>query len=213
MRWSIKAIAGSPKDLMNLQFSIIASVCIMLLYSSYISWDLFMEDHEFFLTTTLCGVAVGAYLISAMRQKTIYRYQIYNTRATLVYRLNFPKYATTLFKGLAFLGIFISLLIGLMTGSLLFLLGPGAIAFIAALRLLTWKNPIKRETSLPWHEYNFVTVDRKRRFIVTHVSDLTLGFEARLPDDALFEQYLAFLHSVLPATAQFTEKEWDMSLI
>ena len=156
---------------MKLQISIIAATCITLSFSTYITWDSLMKDHTFFLPSIICFISTGLYLIAAVRQKTIYRYQIYNTKAKLVYRLNFPKYANIFFKGFAFFGIFIFLLISLMTGSLLFLLGPGAIALIAALRLLTWKNPIKRETSLPWNEYNFVTVDRKRRFIVTHMTD------------------------------------------
>ena len=213
MRWSIKSTAGSPKDLFWSQLGIVAIHAAVLAGSAFILWDIFIEDHKFFIAIIAMLTAQTLYAIGIMRQKTAYHYNIYPTNAKIEYQLQLPKHAGIFFKGMALVGIFILLLIGLMTGSLLLLIGPGAIAFIAALRLLTWKNPIKRETSLPWHEYNFVTVDRKRRFIVTHVSDLTLGFEARLPDDALFEQYLAFLHSVLPPTAQFTEKKWDMSLI
>ena len=75
------------------------------------------------------------------------------------------------------------------------------------------KIPKKRDWSIPWDQYNSVTVDRKRRFVVTHTTDQTLGFEARLPNDELLEQYLAFLRSVLPPSAQFTERKWNLSLI
>jgi hypothetical protein len=171
------------------------------------------EETGFFISIAALMFLLTAGAICAMRQKTLYRYKIHPTRARLVYCLQYPKYAGEFFKGFAFVGIFLLILMSLMAGSLLFLVGVGAMAFMAAIRLLTWKNPIKREWSAPWHEYNFVTVDRKRRFVVTHITDTTLGFEARLPDDALFEQYLAFLRRVLPPTAQFTEKKWDMSLI
>ncbi|RMN14153.1 hypothetical protein ALQ65_02142 [Pseudomonas syringae pv. coriandricola] len=83
-----------------------------------------------------------------------------------------------------------------------------AIAFIAAIKLLNWENPIHHEQSLPWGEYNFVTVDRKRLMIVTHRTDITLGFEARFKHEVLFNKYLNFLHTVLPCTAEFTKKAW-----
>ncbi|EGH99956.1 hypothetical protein PLA106_28061, partial [Pseudomonas amygdali pv. lachrymans str. M302278] len=98
--------------------------------------------------------------------------------------------------------------VAVLTGSLLFLIGPVAMAFIAALKLLNWENPIHHEQSLPWGEYNFVTVDRKRLMIITHRTDVTLGFEARFKHEMLFNKYLNFLHTVLPPTAEFTEKAW-----
>jgi hypothetical protein len=50
-------------------------------------------------------------------------------------------------------------------------------------------------------------------FSASRSSAQILGFEARLPNDELLEQYLEFLRSVLPASAQFTEKKWNLSLI
>ncbi|RMR82566.1 hypothetical protein ALP78_01767 [Pseudomonas coronafaciens pv. striafaciens] len=35
-----------------------------------------------------------------------------------------------------------------------------------------------------------------------------LGFEARFQHEVLFNKYLSFLHTVLPSTAEFTEKAW-----
>ncbi|GAB0066869.1 hypothetical protein IBA8402_26320 [Pseudomonas syringae] len=99
-------------------------------------------------------------------------------------------------------------MVAILTGSLLFLIGPVAMAFIAAIKLLNWENPIHHEKSLPWGEYNFVTVDRKRLMIITHRTDITLGFEARFQHELLFNKYLNFLHTVLPSTAEFTEKAW-----
>lgn len=213
LNWSISAISGSPKDLFLSQIVITVAHVLWFSCISYLMRDMIEREMGFFISITTLIIGLNAGAICIMRQKTLYRYQIHRTRARLVYRLHYPKYAREFFKGFALVGIFLLILMALMAGSLLFLTGVGAMAFMAAMRLLTWKNPIKREWSGPWDEYNFVTVDRKRRVVVTHITDKTLGFEARLPDDALFEQYLAFLRSVLPPTAQFTEKKWDMSLI
>ncbi|SDN14310.1 hypothetical protein, partial [Pseudomonas cichorii] len=57
--------------------------------------------------------------------------------------------------------------------------------------------------------HNFVTIDRKRSIIVIHCTDITTGFVARFPNKDLFEQYLQLLHSVLPPTAEFMEKDWE----
>ncbi len=128
--------------------------------------------------------------------------------AHLEYYLHYPDFASSFFKGIAIAVILIFVFIAALTGSLLFLVGPAAIACIAALKLLNWENPIHHEQSLPWDEYNFVTVDRKRLMIVTHRTDVTLGFEARFQHEVLFNKYLAFLHTVLPPTTEFAEKAW-----
>ncbi|KPB32649.1 Uncharacterized protein AC514_2657 [Pseudomonas savastanoi pv. phaseolicola] len=124
------------------------------------------------------------------------------------YYLHYPDFASSFFKGIAIAVILIFVFIAALTGSLLFLIGPAAMACIAALKLLNWENPIHHEQSLPWDEYNFVTVDRKRLMIVTHRTDVTLGFEARFQHEVLFNKYLAFLQTVLPPTTEFTEKAW-----
>ncbi|EPM49389.1 hypothetical protein A262_23473, partial [Pseudomonas syringae pv. actinidiae ICMP 19073] len=66
-------------------------------------------------------------------------------------------FASSFFKGIAIAVILIFVFVAVLTGSLLFLIGPVAMAFIAALKLLNWENPIHHEQSLPWGEYNFVT--------------------------------------------------------
>ncbi|GAB7531932.1 hypothetical protein PS3A_43460 [Pseudomonas sp. 3A(2025)] len=77
---------------------------------------------------------------------------------------------------------------------------------------MSWQRPLpKHRPGLPWDKFNFVTVDRKYRIIVHHCTDVTLGFEVRFPDNALFEQYLAFLRTVLRPTVEYTEKVWPGS--
>ncbi len=168
------------------------------------------SDSLYSLVGTILALAgIFAYVTGLLiRQKTIYNYTIKTDCAHLEYYLHYPDFASSFFKGIAIAVILIFFFVAVLTGSLLFLIGPVAMAFIAALKLLNWENPIHHEQSLPWGEYNFVTVDRKRLMIITHRTDVTLGFEARFKHEVLFNKYLNFLHTALPPTAEFTEKAW-----
>ncbi|NAT08211.1 hypothetical protein CVE32_18025, partial [Pseudomonas syringae pv. actinidiae] len=76
-----------------------------------------------------------------IRQKTIYNYTLKTDGATVEYYLHYPDFASSFFKGIAIAVILIFVFIALLTGSLLFLIGPVAMAFIAAVKLLNWENP------------------------------------------------------------------------
>lgn len=210
LQWSSRYVDGPPRDLMLFKLLLIAMASGLWGFVAFLSGT---DELELIIYIGLMQAFICSTLIAGREVKTIYRYKIFTTHARLAYCLDIPKQASTTFKGFAIFGIACMVIIGLMSGSILMLAGPSGIAVIAALRFLNMKIPKKRDWSPPWDEHNYVTVDRKRRFIVTHVSDQTLGFEARLPNDDLFEQYLAFLHSVLPASAQFIEKKWNLSLI
>jgi hypothetical protein len=175
--------------------------------------DALLNEPSFFISFIFVAIALLAFYLKMARQKTAYHYQIYEHLATLDHHVYYSDLEISIIKALAAICMLVFVGAALITGSILFLVGPAAIGFLAALRLLNWQNPITHENSLPWHEYNFVTVDRKRRVIVTHVKDLSLGFEARLPDDKLFEQYLDLLRRSLPPTAEFAEKKWDQDLL
>ncbi|WP_460408456.1 permease [Pseudomonas amygdali] len=209
LNWKIKTLAKSPKEIMIAQ-SIFAA--IHLTGSSIFiwgGWKVFLKNPPLLAGLILALGGVLAYFIGLLiRQKTIYNYTIKTNCAHLEYYLHYPDFASSFFKGIAIAVILIFVFIAALTGSLLFLVGPAAIACIAALKLLSWENPIHHEQNLPWDEYNFVTVDRKRLMIVTHRTDVTLGFEARFQHEVLFNKYLAFLHTVLPPTTEFTEKAW-----
>ncbi|SDX29177.1 hypothetical protein SAMN05444064_1175 [Pseudomonas syringae] len=209
LNWKIKTLARSPKEIMITQ--LVFTALYLIASSLYIwgSWKPFLETPHLLVGTVLALAGIFAYFIGLLiRQKTIYHYTIKTDRASVEYYLHYPDFASSLFKGIALFVIMLFVLVALITGSLLFMVGPVAIAFIAALKLLNWENPIHHEHSLPWGEYNFVTVDRKRLMIVTHRTDITLGFEARFQHEVLFNKYLNFLHTVLPPTAEFTEKPW-----
>ncbi|SDX22320.1 hypothetical protein SAMN05444064_1162 [Pseudomonas syringae] len=209
LNWKIKTLARSPKEIMITQLGFTAIHLIVGLLLIWGGWNRILESPNFLFTLLVMLAGNLAYYTGLLiRQKTIYHYTIKSDRASVEYYLHYPDFASGLFKGIALFVIMLFVLVALITGSLLFLVGPVAIAFIAALKLLNWENPIHHEHSLPWGEYNFVTVDRKRLMIVTHRTDITLGFEARFKHEVLFNKYLNFLHTVLPSTAEFTEKAW-----
>ncbi|MEN1831314.1 permease [Pseudomonas lijiangensis] len=210
MMWSIKTIDCPPKELMKVYLIIVMSNLLPFLYCAWLMWDTLTEDIDVLIGVACIGVAYATYLIVLVaRQKTIFNYHIKNQSGSVEHFLHYPNFAGPLFKGIAIFTILFFLGVALVTGSLLFLIGPAAISIGAARTLLNWENPTHNEESLPWNEYNFVTVDRKRFMIITHRTDITLGFEARFPNKELFEQYLQFLHSALPPTAEFTEKDWE----
>lgn len=206
-------MSGCPRDRTIVQLIWGSSTLITYVYFTTLFWDEFMKDRSFFIATQIFFVCLGSCLVGGARQKTTYRYSIYQTRARLVHQVYYSTFAKYTIKTIVSILMFFLALAGLMSGSVLLLIGPIASYFVTAVYLFTLQYPVNRETSLPWHEYNFVTIDRKHRFIITHRTDPTVGFEARLPNDELFEQYLAFLRTVLPAHVTYTEKRWKWSLI
>ncbi|RMR07143.1 permease [Pseudomonas syringae group genomosp. 7] len=209
LSWKIKTLARSPKEIMITQLGFTA---IHLTGSSLFIWGgwIMFSDSLYSLVGTILALAgiLAYYLCLLIRQKTIYNYTITTNHALVEYYLHYPDFASSFFKGIAIAVIMLFVFVAILTGSLLFLVGPVAMSCIAAIKLLNWENPIHHEQSLPWGEYNFVTVDRKRLMIITHRTDVTLGFEARFQHEVLFNKYLNFLHTVLPSTAEFTEKAW-----
>ncbi|MEG5266231.1 hypothetical protein TRP66_18215 [Pseudomonas sp. JDS28PS106] len=211
MQWSAEAIAGSPRHALFYRWF---AAGVALYFLTIVIYLLGIDEElEFVIVIAVLLGTISGSAVAARETKVIYRYRVYKTHARLAYCLSIPKYTGTTLKSFAAFSSCCILAVVLISGSILALVGSGGIAIVAASRLLVTKSPKKREWSMPWDEYNSVTVDRKRRFVVTHTTDPTLGFEARLPNDELLEQYLAFLRSVLPPSAQFTEKKWNLSLI
>ncbi|MFJ4144561.1 permease [Pseudomonas sp. NPDC089734] len=208
--WTIKTIACSPKELLKAHITVIVANLLPFLFCTWALWDNLPESIGFIIAAGCAAIAFSAYLIILIvRQKTIFKYHICPQKGYVEYFIHYPDFAAPFFKGVAIFTILLFVGVALVTGSLLFLIGPAAMAVGAARSLLNWENPIHHEQSRPWGEHNFVTVDRKRSMIVIHCTDITVGFEARFPDKQLFEQYLQFLHTVLPPTAEFTERAWE----
>ncbi|WP_236248884.1 permease [Pseudomonas syringae] len=209
LNWRIKTIASHKKEVMRMQLLLGLGHIAMFIFNVWVWWEAFTQEPHWLFILTLLFIGNYLYFVTLLiRQKTIYNYTIKTNHALVEYHLHYPDFASSLFKGIAIAVILIFVFVALFTGSLLFLIGPVAMAFIAAIKLLNWENPIHHEQSLPWAEYNFVTVDRKRLMIITHRTDVTLGFEARFQHEVLFNKYLAFLRGALPPTAEFTERAW-----
>ncbi|KQQ57689.1 hypothetical protein ASF84_28155 [Pseudomonas sp. Leaf127] len=169
-----------------------------------------VEDFNLWLTLCLSLMILGSLPVALLMQKTAFDYIIYPDRGEVEHQLYFPNFAGGLFKGVATIAILMFVGAALLTGSLLFLFGPAAVAVGSAIKLMNWEKPAPtHEVSMPWSDHYFVTVDRTYLIIVAHHTDTTIGFKARFPDKALFEQYLAFLRTVVAPHAEFTEKVWE----
>ena len=207
LNWKIKTLARSPKEIMITQLGFTAIHLIFGVLIIWGGWNRFLESPDFLIIVILTLMGNLAYYTGLLiRQKTIYHYTLKTDGATVEYYLHYPDFASSFFKGIAVAVILIFVFVALLTGSLLFLIGPVAMAVIAAVKLLNWENPVHHRQTAPWHLHECVTVDHKRLMVIIHCSDVTTGFAARFPSQALMSKYLAFLRKVLPANVEYTEK-------
>ncbi|WP_250548070.1 permease [Pseudomonas congelans] len=207
LNWTIKTIARSPKETLLSELSIICLCALVLSFILWASWDHYIENpmSSSYQIVTLTGAAI--YIIAlGVRQKTIFNYTLKTDGATVEYYLHYPDFASYFFKGIAIFVMLVFGFVAILTGSLLFLVGPVAMAFIAAIKLLNWENPVHHRQTAPWQLHEFVTVDYKRLMVIIHCDDITTGFAARFPSKALMDKYLAFLREVLPANVEYIEK-------
>ncbi|RMR44072.1 Permease of the major facilitator superfamily [Pseudomonas amygdali pv. mori] len=210
LNWSITTMARSPKEILLTELITITICACPSLFFVWIGRDIYLDSpsEALFLVYTSAGAAL--YLIALIiRQKTIYNYTLKTDGATVEFYLHYPDFASALFKGIAIFVILAFVLVALLTGSLLFLISPVAMAFITAIKLLNWENPVHHRQTAPWHLHEFVTVDHRRLMVIIHCDDITTGFAARFPSKALMDKYLAFLRKALPANAQYIEKATD----
>ncbi|MFH7365499.1 permease, partial [Pseudomonas syringae pv. tagetis] len=77
---------------------------------------------------TFAGAAF--YLIALIvRQKSIYNYTLKTDGATVEYYLHYPDFASSFYKGVAIFVMLVIVLVAILTGSMLFLVGPVAKSF------------------------------------------------------------------------------------
>ncbi|WP_201020682.1 permease, partial [Pseudomonas cichorii] len=164
--WSIKAINGTPKDIVEGQVLIFLVSTVWILFVTWLAWGRVEVD----VSVIVMGYAVlygyVFFLIRVFRQKTIFNYSVTSKKALLEYYDYYPDFAGPFFQGIAIFTILLFLGVALVTGSLLFLVGPAAISIGAARSLLNWENKIHHRETRPWDTHNFVTIDRKRSIIV-----------------------------------------------
>ncbi|WNW09739.1 hypothetical protein RRX38_00785 [Pseudomonas sp. DTU_2021_1001937_2_SI_NGA_ILE_001] len=166
---------------------------------------------DFFITYAIFisgAILTCLCILSDALKRTDFNYRIHPEKGELDYRPRYFKHEGLVYKCVAAAGLLVLLAVAAYTESIIFILGAGGL-ILTALRLSSWEPPpTEYETSLPWHEYNYVTIDRYFLIIAVHVDEEQCGFEARLPNKELFEQYLAFLRTVLPPSAQYREGIW-----
>lgn len=173
-------------------------------------WDDYNEHTTLLIYSCLAVVLMCLLSGALFMQKTQFTYKIHACQGTESKQLYVPACTRSIFNWTVNIGALVAVSVAIYTESFLTLLIGAVFLVPQGLRLKYWEPPpAEHYTSLPWSEYNFVTVDRKYSIIVLHVEDQTVGFETRFPDKALFGQYLTFLQTVLPPTAQYTEKAWE----
>jgi len=207
MAWTIKAMPEITSKI-NLLLGSITLIPISMILYGYFGGNS-TDKYNSYLDTggiLFCGWLFFWRLV--FRQKTIYHYRITDQGAEVEHYRHYPKYFGTFFKGLAIVFLIVSLYFISSNPAFIWMMaGAWGVAIIGAKSLLNWKIEKNHETSLPWEQYNFVTVDRKRRIIVTHKKDPDTGFEYYLPKE-LFDSCLSTLKTVLPQHVTYNEKPW-----
>lgn len=204
-QWAVKRINLRRKAIWLTP--VLCSILPFLMIS--IIWELLETEPGSFYWMSGAVLAGEAYCLYFMLRPSTFHYRIYPECGEVDVQLHYAKYTKHIFNGIAVIAIVVLLGLAAFVGSLLFLLGPVALMIISALNIMEWKPPPSElETSMVWEKHNAVTIDRRYRIIVIHRTDLTIGFEARLPNKELFEKYLAFLRTVLPEVTTYREEVW-----
>jgi hypothetical protein len=209
LKWSCKMRAAADKHI-NLML-----LCIFLGATAFVAiflngiFDRLPKDMGYLYV--FCGsMYFSVWLFSLIvRQKTVYHYAVHADKGECESYLYFPKWASTFFNAVGGGVIFVFFIAALLTGSLLPLIGAGALGLGYAGRLIGWKNEIKLEQSELWIEYKFVTLDYKRKMIVAHWSDITVGFELRCQTQERFDECWAFFKTVLREDVEILVRRWD----
>jgi hypothetical protein len=140
---------GSP--LMALQRQLLLTSAVVISCGIYIMIlkEALLNEPSFFISFIFVAITLLAFYLKMARQKTAYHYRIHQDHATLDHHIYYSDIEIRIIKTLSAICMLVFVGAALITGSLLFLVGPAAIGFLAALRLLNWQNPITHEKSLP----------------------------------------------------------------
>lgn len=206
--WTIKAIKQPRRDI------VLGPIVLMGLASAIclgVTWNMWgsIRENLASLIAIYC-IAYGLFfgMLMMVRQKTVFHYRLTTDGAEVEHYLYFPDWTGSLFRGTALGILLLFFAIAVFTGSLLFMLGPVAMAIAAALRLLSWKNEVTSYFS-PWAGYDLVIIDRRQRMLVVScVAQPAFGLQLRCPDDAALEQHLQLLRSTLTAPVTYLEEPW-----
>ena len=142
------------------------------------------------------------------RKKTIYSYILTQDGVHVEDWQDYASFTPYIFKGIAITFFVAVLTMVAMEPSFIWMLaGPGAMAFAASSKLMTFENPVRQRTK-KWSRYDLVLVDRKRKMIVTSYQNNTMaGFEIHV-EKRKIDEVAALLKTLMP-DAEFREEEWE----
>ncbi|WP_341522014.1 hypothetical protein AABC73_00590 [Pseudomonas sp. G.S.17] len=141
------------------------------------------------------------------RKKTIYSYILTEDGAHVEDWQDYASFTPYIFKGIA-ITFFVAVLtmIAMEPSFIWMLAGPGAMAFAASSKLMTFENPVRQRTK-KWSRYDLVFIDRKRKMIVTsYQNNAMAGFEIHV-EKRKIDEVVALLKTLIP-NAEFREEQW-----
>ncbi|MNJ11760.1 hypothetical protein D3C77_59410 [compost metagenome] len=203
MNWSIKARLIAPKDLRN---GILAITIGMLGVAGMLSW--LGGDNWVY---GICAVMYVLMLL-LLTVRTHLSFQLTRDGITISKYVRSDRAARITIVVVVVIEAVVMLWLAVATGTWWLLLTPLFIAYILLTREMAPPSPeacTEHEHGPGWEQYRYLTIDRKRRILVPHISELSIGFELRLPDKAMFEECLALLRELLPAQVEYLERDWE----
>lgn len=206
--WSIKAIKQPRRDIVlgPIVLMVIASaICLGVTWSM---WGSIRENLDSLIAIYCIVYGLFFAMLMMVRQKTVFNYRLTTDGVEVEQYLYFPDWAAPMFRGTALVVLLLFFAVAVVTGSLLFLLGPAAMAAMAALRLLSWKNEVKRTVS-PWSGFNLVIHDQKQHMLVLSFQDQpVIGLVLRFPDQHALEHCLGQVRPLLTPPVFYREEPW-----
>ena len=183
MRWEIKAY---PQPTLFMDAGMLVAASLPGMYYLY-GWFLDESDsnRNSTMSSALFGVAlIFFFWIKIVRQKTFYSYRITKNGGEVDYWLHFSTFSKILFKTIAiFVLVAVLAMISIMPMMIFALVGVGAVAIPAALKLLAWENEVEHD-GFEWERVQLISTDRSRNLVM---------LQRRYDPDIPFEQnYLCF---------------------
>lgn len=165
MSWTVKAY---PQPTLFMDVGMLVAASLPAMYYVY-GWFLHENDsnRNSTMNSALFGVALILFFwIKIVRQKTFYSYRITENGGEVDYWLHFSKFSKILFKVIAiFVLVAVLAMISIMPMMIFALVGAGAMAIPAALKLLAWENEVERD-GFEWERVQLISTDRSRNLVI-----------------------------------------------
>ncbi|WP_341522011.1 hypothetical protein AABC73_00575 [Pseudomonas sp. G.S.17] len=204
--WMVKA-HPHPMRMIDIALGMMTSIPV----GFFLAGLLFYEDEaegNFIASQSAFPMLLLLFLwLVVARKKTIYSYILTEDGAHVEDWQDYASFTPYIFKGIA-ITFFVAVLtmIAMEPSFIWMLAGPGAMAFAASSKLMTFENPVRQRTK-KWSRYDLVFIDRKRKMIVpSYLNNTMAGFEIHVEKRKIDE--VAALLKILMPNAEFREEEW-----